>query len=785
MAALCLLPLAAAVSDDDTTATTETIFDSSDGLDINGVVLAVGALLVGALLAVAGYRLWQTTVYALGFLGGGIVIAVIFERVFKDETWVLTASWIAFVVGGVICGYLCVYLYWVGLAMAGAVGGAALAILINTSFGYKFAPSHPGTVLIVLVVVFAVIGGGLTLWLQKPALVAATSLVGAFLLVWGIGYFAGNYPTFNDLSRFRTYNTSGDLVYSIPGAWWAYLVGTLVVFGLSMVLQFRFTGKDVDYHSMDRQYRGSEDVLPRRGGPMGPVRVQYDNMGTPEVRPQHQQPFQQRYPTSNQVEWEDLQQNRPAPSRQTQQYPDNSMVQPQYQQREHAYQISDVLPTTTRPQTSDPSTSSARATAPEAPTHAYPSGYQKNETSHIVQTNAIPPNAATNARSRPLQAMTRANVVAPAIGRPPPTESTKLLDPQDDVEREKATQFHTKHAGFIALFALIWSWVLQAEASQALQSHFNKPFFLVCFNHAAPVVLLPLVFGYYRVCGSSADRHAGWDVVGVLQRHSVLPLAKLTRIAAFLGAFYLVADYFWYAALAHVSVAAGTAIFNCSPLFVYCFSVCFLHETLSTSKLAGVLTSFVGVSLLVLFQDGSDLDAVESTSLVAGLLMIVSAALYAAYQVAMRLAVGKDLTDTATLLTMAGLCGLFTTPLWLLGSLLLTQSPFPSLYESLELPETGEGVLLLLLSGALTVVFCAFLPLALCWTSPLETSVGCMLTIPLSGLLDTFMHHTSFSWECIVGSVLVMTGFAILEYSTSSHTQEGPKSSEQASPSWA
>ncbi|KAK1935473.1 hypothetical protein P3T76_010698 [Phytophthora citrophthora] len=85
-----------------------------------GVVLAVGALLVGALLLVAGYRLWQTTVFALGFLGGGVVIAVIFEKVFKDETWVLTASWIAFVVGGIIVGYICVYLYWVGVFMGGA-----------------------------------------------------------------------------------------------------------------------------------------------------------------------------------------------------------------------------------------------------------------------------------------------------------------------------------------------------------------------------------------------------------------------------------------------------------------------------------------------------------------------------------------------------------------------------------------------------------------------------------------------------------------------------------------
>ncbi|KAH7462687.1 hypothetical protein KRP22_009524 [Phytophthora ramorum] len=361
-----------AISDGDTTETVKTIFDSSDGMDVNGVILAVGALLVGALLAVAGYRLWQTTVYALGFLGGGVVIAVIFEKVFKDETWVLTASWIAFVLGGILVGYICMYLYWVGVFFGGAVAGAALGILINTSFGYKFAPSHPATVLIVLVALFAVVGGAVALWLQKPALIAGTSFVGAFLLFWGIGYFAGNYPTFNDLERFRTYNSSGDLVYSIPGAWWGYLIGTLVVFGLSMVVQFRFTGKDVDYHTLDR--RGSEDMLPRHNG-MTPARVQYANMGTPGVQTQYPQyQPQQRYPTSNQVQWEDLQTQQPTHQNasQPQSYAvDNSLVQPQYQQREHDYQISDIVPTTARPQeyrVSDPGTPPNRP-APSAPSH--------------------------------------------------------------------------------------------------------------------------------------------------------------------------------------------------------------------------------------------------------------------------------------------------------------------------------------------------------------------------------------------------------------------------------
>ncbi|GMF26079.1 unnamed protein product [Phytophthora fragariaefolia] len=266
--------------------------------------------------------------------------------------------------------------------------------------------------------------------------------------------------------------------------------------------------------------------------------------------------------------------------------------------------------------------------------------------------------------------------------------------------------------------------------------------------------------------GSPEDRYTGYDIIAVLNRHSVIPLPKLARISASLSFVYLVSDFFWYGALGDVSVAAGVAISNSSPLFVYCLSACFLNEHIDFNKILGVITAFAGVTLVVMFQDGSDFGTIETTTIIAGIAMIVSAALYAGYQVAMRLAIGDDITDTSTLLTMAGLCGLFTFPPWILGTVLLAESPSSWLHELFAFPGTTEGVFLLVISGLLTVVFCAFLPLAICWTSPLETSVGCMLTIPLSGFMDTVIHHTAFSWECIAGSVLVMGGFAILECST-------------------
>ncbi|KAF4041849.1 EamA-like transporter family [Phytophthora infestans] len=259
------------------------------------------------------------------------------------------------------------------------------------------------------------------------------------------------------------------------------------------------------------------------------------------------------------------------------------------------------------------------------------------------------------------------------------------------------------------------------------------------------------------------DRYAGLDVLGVLKRHSEIPFDKLCRISACLSVFYLLADYFWYAALTNVSVAAGTAIFNCSPLFVYCFSVCFLHKRPSFCKICGVLTSFVGVTMVVMFQEGRDAEAIANTSLVAGLLVVISAALYGGYEVALRLS-REVITDTSTLLTMTGLTGLFTVLLWIVGSFVLAYSPYSPLQEPMGFPVTVSGVLLLLLSGIMAVVFNVLLPLSLCWTSPLETSVGVMMTIPLSGVIDALLHHTTFSWQCVVGSALVMGGFGILEY---------------------
>ncbi|POM73621.1 Hypothetical protein PHPALM_9517 [Phytophthora palmivora] len=249
--------------------TVESLFDSAKGIKVGGSILAIAAIAVGAVMVVMGYRLFRATLFAIGFVAGGVGVALVVEHVFDDKSWVITASWIAFVIGGLIVGSIVVSLYSLGIFIAGAVAGVALAMMIHNSVGYEIYPSHPQVVLIVLCIVLGLVGGVLTIKLEKPVLITATSLVGAAILVWGIGYFAGDFPSTSDLKEYATKDINGDWVYSIPDAWWGYLAGILVLFVLGLFIQFRKTGRGGVYHK--------SHAMGQR-----PETVQYVEAGTPQ-----------------------------------------------------------------------------------------------------------------------------------------------------------------------------------------------------------------------------------------------------------------------------------------------------------------------------------------------------------------------------------------------------------------------------------------------------------------------------------------------------------------------
>ncbi|TYZ64795.1 hypothetical protein PybrP1_011833 [[Pythium] brassicae (nom. inval.)] len=131
--ALTLAPATTVAAEIDSASdTVESIFDSARGVKVGGSILAVLAIAAGAIVCLAGYKLFRAALFVVGFVAGGVGLAIAAEHIFKDETWVVTASWIAFVVGGVLVGCLVISLYTTSIFVAGAAAGVLLAIMINT-----------------------------------------------------------------------------------------------------------------------------------------------------------------------------------------------------------------------------------------------------------------------------------------------------------------------------------------------------------------------------------------------------------------------------------------------------------------------------------------------------------------------------------------------------------------------------------------------------------------------------------------------------------------------------
>ncbi|POM68680.1 Hypothetical protein PHPALM_15131, partial [Phytophthora palmivora] len=223
----------------------ESLIGKAQDVQLGGSIMAATAMIVGAVMLTFGFRLIRAALFVVGFIAGGIAIAMITERMFRDETWVILASWIAFGVGGVLCGAVVTWLYPLSTFVAGAATGIMTAMILTNTFGYMIYPGHTNDLLTLMCVVLGILFGVLALKVGKPVLIISTSLFGSGMVVWSVGYFAGDFPDPSDLEQYASEDIDGETVYTIPAAWWGYLAGIIVLFVLGMYIQFRKTARNV------------------------------------------------------------------------------------------------------------------------------------------------------------------------------------------------------------------------------------------------------------------------------------------------------------------------------------------------------------------------------------------------------------------------------------------------------------------------------------------------------------------------------------------------------------
>eukprot|EP00928_Gymnodinium_smaydae_P028895 TRINITY_DN21913_c0_g1_i1.p1 TRINITY_DN21913_c0_g1~~TRINITY_DN21913_c0_g1_i1.p1 ORF type:complete len:339 (-),score=30.28 TRINITY_DN21913_c0_g1_i1:41-1057(-) len=309
--------------------------------------------------------------------------------------------------------------------------------------------------------------------------------------------------------------------------------------------------------------------------------------------------------------------------------------------------------------------------------------------------------------------------------------------------------------GYIACCLVVISWVAQSEVSQLVQvSNYNKPLAITWFNHSAGIFVFPLILltgGSVSECYHKLTKKIGFK--------------QLIIRALILSLIYLFADWIWYIGLPYTSVAAGTAIFNVSSCFVSALSIMVgePHRPRHTLALILALSGAIAISFRPGTNNASGEALSETSQALGNACVLLAAFSYAVYEVFFDQAL-KPVGDLDVMATNAfvSLCALLNV-CFLWPALFCLDIPgMPSMIA--ETPEMPSATVVqgLLTNAALATCFNLALAVALVRTSPLLASVSCMLTIPLSLLVDTIVHGDSFGVVELAGSAVVISGFLVI-----------------------
>jgi len=150
---------------------------------------AIVSIIVGVIICFWGYRLFKAVLGIAGFIAGAVLFYY-FGAQYTANTVVLV---ILAIFGGLIGASLSMAFYYVGLFLLGALAGWQIGFLIATAVHFELV--------IVIPIITAILAGVLACLFQKPVIIMATALIGAWSVVTGGFYFLGSGIIPTDLFR--------------------------------------------------------------------------------------------------------------------------------------------------------------------------------------------------------------------------------------------------------------------------------------------------------------------------------------------------------------------------------------------------------------------------------------------------------------------------------------------------------------------------------------------------------------------------------------------------------
>jgi len=306
--------------------------------------------------------------------------------------------------------------------------------------------------------------------------------------------------------------------------------------------------------------------------------------------------------------------------------------------------------------------------------------------------------------------------------------------------------------GSLCVLVVVVAWVAMAEGLQALQNgthqNYNKPYFQTYVIHSSYVCCLSVWAIWYFCCVVKNNPHK--------LKQQMTPKVILT--ALMFSVFQYASALFWYLSLPLTSVSANTAIYQSSCIFIYILSIFMLKEKVTLGKVLSVLVCVSGVVVVTLYSSQGD----GNTNTLLGFIWVLASTVV--YSLAETL-YGKiihsvDGITTAFSFLFLGLIGFFTLIIfwpgvWIGNATKLEVWEFPTLFV------LGYYVLY----AVLDTIFNAGFFVGIHLTSPLFMSVGTLLAIPLSVLVDKLWHNYLLPWQAFMGMLAIVIGFLGLNLS--------------------
>jgi hypothetical protein len=190
---------------------------------------------IGLFLTFLGRKIFNVAIFIVAAIVVSGLILIIFYSTFLADNTATWLSWLVVslaIVVGIVCGYLATKVEKIGGALLAGWGGFCLGVVINETVLYlAHSTALFWCVNIGLAVLFAIIG----FLLFNQSVIIATSFIGAYMTMRGIGIMAGGFP--NEYVLINQIQSGS--ISNIDPVFYAYLTGIVVQTILGSIVQFK------------------------------------------------------------------------------------------------------------------------------------------------------------------------------------------------------------------------------------------------------------------------------------------------------------------------------------------------------------------------------------------------------------------------------------------------------------------------------------------------------------------------------------------------------------------